>query len=142
MFQYALTLSLNYNKIKKKELENIFKKIKHEDTDFSSHQRDWNNFEQNNESLALNVLFATLSNEEIMLAYKPEHNFKWENNLLLLMITDHDAKYYYFAVKSKLELHSSEWLISKKEAILNGDNCFQNALNDALDYQRNKTDPP
>ena len=99
MFQYALTLSLNYNKIKKKELKNIFKKIKHEDTDFLSHQRDWNNFEQNNESIALNVLFASLSNEEIMLAYKSEHNFKWENNLLLLMITNHDAKYYYFAVK-------------------------------------------
>ena len=25
-----------------------------------------------------------------------------------------DKKYYYFAVKSKLELHSSEWLKSKK----------------------------
>ena len=34
MFQYALTLSLNYNKIKKKELENIFKTMKHEDIDF------------------------------------------------------------------------------------------------------------
>ena len=70
MFQYALTLSLTYKQIEKKELKNIFKKIKHEDTDFLSHQRDWNNFEQNNESIALNVLFASLSNEEIMLAYK------------------------------------------------------------------------
>ena len=25
----------------KKEFENIFKKIKHEDKDFSSHKRDW-----------------------------------------------------------------------------------------------------
>ena len=58
------------------------------------------------------------------------------------MITDQDAKYYYFAVKSKLELDSSEWLRRKKEVVLNGDNCFQNALNDALDYQRNKTDSP
>ena len=56
------------------------------------------------------------------------------------MIND-DEKYYYFAVKSKLELYSSEWLRSKKEAIINGDNCFQNALNDALDYQRIKKDP-
>ena len=39
-FRYAITSSLNYNKIKKKELENIFKKTKHEDIDFSSHQRD------------------------------------------------------------------------------------------------------
>ena len=27
---------------------------------------------------------------------------------------DDDGKYYYFAVKSKLELYSSEWLKSKK----------------------------
>ena len=27
---------------------------------------------------------------------------------------DDDEKYYYFAVKSKLELYSSEWLRSKK----------------------------
>ena len=39
-FWYAITSSLNYNKIKKKELENIFKKTKHENIDFSSHQRD------------------------------------------------------------------------------------------------------
>ena len=45
---------------------------------------------------------------------------------------DDNEKYYYFAVGSKLELYSSEWLRSKKEAIINGDNCFQNALNDAL----------
>ena len=55
------------------------------------------------------------------------------------MINDGE-KYYYFAVKSKLELYSSGWLRSKKEAITNGDNCFQNALNDALDYQRIKKD--
>ena len=54
---------------------------------------------------------------------------------------DDDEKYYYFGVKGKLELCSSEWLRSKKEAIINGDNCFQNALNDALDYQRIKKDP-
>ena len=72
-----------------------------------------------------------------MLVYKSEHNFKRENNMLLLMIND-DEKYY-FAVKSKLELYSSEWLRSKKEAIINGDNCFQNALNDALDYQSIKS---
>ena len=56
------------------------------------------------------------------------------------MVND-DEKYYYFAVKSKLELHSSEWLRSKTESITNGDNCFQNASNDALDYQRIKKDP-
>ena len=56
------------------------------------------------------------------------------------MIND-DEKYYYFAVKSKLELYSSEWLRSKKESITNEDSCFQNSLNDSLDYQRIKKKP-
>ena len=39
------------------------------------------------------------------------------------------------------ELCSLGWLRSKKEAIINGDNCFQNALNDALNYQNIEKDP-
>ena len=124
----------------KKEFENIFKKMKHKDKDFSSQQRDWQNFEQNNRSIALYVLFASQNSEEITLVCKSEHNFKRENKVLLLMI-NYDEKCYYFAVKSKLELYSSEWLRSKKESITNGDNCFQNALNDSLDYQRIKKHP-
>ena len=134
-FQDALGLS--YNEIRKKRLENILKRIRHEDTDFSSHQRDWENFERNNESIALNVLFASQNSEEITLVYKSEYNFKRKNNMLFLMINDDDdsEKYYFFAVKSKFQLYLSEWLRSKKEAIINSDNCFQNALNDALGFQ-------
>ena len=51
-----------------------------------------------------------------------------------------DDEKYYFAVKSKLELYSSEWLRSKKESITNEGNCFQNTLNDSLDFQRIKND--
>ena len=58
----------------------------------------------------------------------------------MLLIND-DEKYYYFVIKSKLELYSSKWLRNKKQSITNGDDCFQNALNDALDYQRIKKDP-
>ena len=53
------------------------------------------------------------------------------------MIND-DEKYYCFAVKSKLELYSSEWLRNKKQPTTEGDKCFQNALNDVLDYQKIK----
>ena len=49
------------------------------------------------------------------------------------MINDNEKCY--IAVKNKLELYSSEWLRSKKESITNGDNYYQNALDDALDYQ-------
>ena len=51
---------------------------------------------------------------------------------------NYDEQYHYFAVKNKLELYSTEWLRSKKESITNEDHCFQNALNDSLDYQRIK----
>ena len=89
--------------------------MKHEDNDFSSHKRDWENFEQNNESIALNVLFSSKDSEEITFLYKSEYNLDRENKVLLLMINDNDnEKYYYFVIKSKLELYSSEWLRSKK----------------------------
>ena len=57
------------------------------------------------------------------------------------MINDDDEKYYYLPVNSKLELSSSEWLRSKKESITSEDNCFQNALNDSLNYQTIETNP-
>ena len=78
----------------KKEFENIFKKIKHEDKDFSSHKRDWKNFEQNNESIALNALFSSKdstkphSKKEIELAYTSKYNYKHKKQVILLMITD------------------------------------------------------
>ena len=57
------------------------------------------------------------------------------------MTNDEAKKCYYFAVKNELELYSSEWLKNKKAAIVNDDNCFQNAVNDALNYQKIKKDP-
>ena len=76
--RWSTSSALDYNEIIKKEFENIFKKIKHEDKDFSSHKRGWENFEQNNESIALNFLFASIHIEEITLVYKSEHNLERE----------------------------------------------------------------
>ena len=70
--RWSIISALSYNDIMKKEFENIFKKIKHEDTDFLSQKRDWGNFEQKNESIALTVLFALKDSEEITLLYKSE----------------------------------------------------------------------
>ena len=39
------------------------------------------------------------------------------------------------------ELNSLGWLRGKKEAIINNDNSFQNALDDALTYQTIETHP-
>ena len=74
--RWSIISALNYKEITKKEFENIFKKIKHEDKGFSSQQGDWENFEQNNESIALNVLFSSQDSEDIMLIHKSENNYK------------------------------------------------------------------
>ena len=114
--------------------------IKRSNIDFSSDQRDWKEFEQNNTSIALNVLFVSYNSEEIKLAYKSNYN-KRKNQVILLMINNEANNCYYFAVKNLSELYSLGWLRSKKEAIINSHNCFQNALNDALNYQNIKKDP-
>ena len=51
------------------------------------------------------------------------------------MINDEANNCYYFAIKNLSELNSLGWLRGKKEAIINGDNDFQNALDDELFYQ-------
>ena len=72
--RWSTICALNYNEIMKKEFENIVKNIKYEYKGFSLQKRDWENFEQNNESIALNVLFSSQDNEKITLIYKSEHN--------------------------------------------------------------------
>ena len=44
-FQWSIISRLNYNKTKEKELKKI-EKFRRVDTDFSSYQRDWEEFEQ------------------------------------------------------------------------------------------------
>ena len=84
-FKWSIISGLNYNKIKEKELKKILK-FKRVDTDFSSYQREWEEFEQNNTSVALNILFAPHNSEEVTLAYKLNYN-KCKNQVILLMLT-------------------------------------------------------
>ena len=60
-FKWSIISGLHYDKINEKYLKKI---------DFSSHQRDWEKVEQENDSIALSVLFVWYSSEEIKLAYK------------------------------------------------------------------------
>ena len=66
--------------------------------DFPSDSKDWKKLEQNNKTIALNILFLPYT-KKIRLAYKSKHNFKRENQVILLMITD-GKKWHYLAVKS------------------------------------------
>ena len=57
------------------------------------------------------------------------------------MINDETSNCHYFSVKNLSELNSLGWLQGKKEAIINNDNSFQNALDDALNYQTIEENP-
>ena len=76
-----------------------FLKFKKVDIDLSSHQRYWENFEQENNLVAINVLFVSHKSKEIKLAYKSSYN-KRKNRVILLMISDEVNNYYYFAIKN------------------------------------------
>ena len=107
-FQWSIIAGLNYNSIKGKELKKLLK-FRRVDTDVSPHQRDWEKFEQENNSIALNVLFVSYNSEEIKLAYKSICN-KRKNQVILLMINDEANNCYYFAIKNLSELNSLRWL--------------------------------
>ena len=123
-FQWSIIAALNYNNMKEKELKKLLKS-RRVDTNFSSHQRDWGNFEQENNSIALNVLFVSHNSEEMKLAYKSIYN-RCKNQVILLIINDEANNYYYFTIKNLSELNSLGWLQSKKEAIINNNNTNNN----------------
>ena len=102
-FQYALTITLNYQNIginpqRISKIKPFIDQYNWKEIDFPSHSKDWKKFEQNNKTIALNILFVPHNTEKIRLAYKSKHNFKRENQVILLMITD-GKKWHYLAVK-------------------------------------------
>ena len=126
-FQYALTVALNYEKIKK-DLQRISKikpfidQYNRKDIDFPSHSKDWKKIESNNKLIALNILYVLHNTEKIRHACKSKYNLKRENQVILLMITDGE-KWHCLAVKPLSALFRG---ITSNN---NGDfyclNCFQ-----------------
>ena len=110
-FQWAIIAGLNYNKIKGKELRKL-PKFNRVDTDFSSYQREWEEFEQENTSIVLNTLFVSHNSEEVKLAYNSSSN-RQKNQVILLKINDEANNS--FAVKKLPELNSLAWLQGKEE---------------------------
>ena len=102
-FQYALTVPLNYQNIKKysqriSKIKPFINQYDWKEINFPSHKEDWKNFEINNKSIALTTLFVPYNAENIRLAYKSKYNFKHENPVILLMITG-GKRWHYLAVK-------------------------------------------
>ena len=71
------------------------------------------------------------NSEEIKLAYKLNYN-KCKDQAISLMINNEANNCYYFVVKNVADKYFWGWLRSKKEAITNGDDDFQNALDNLI----------
>ena len=59
-FQYAVTVALNYEQIKKdpqriSKIKPFIEQYDWKKTDFPSHKRDWKKFKLNNKLIALNI---------------------------------------------------------------------------------------
>ena len=64
-FQYALTVALNYGQIKKdpqriSKINPFIDQHNWKEIDFPSHKKDWNKFESNNKSIALNIFMCLI----------------------------------------------------------------------------------
>ena len=92
-FQYALTVALNYEQIKKdpqriSKIKPFIEQYDWKEIDFPSHKKDWKKFELNNKSITLNVLYVPYNTEQIRHAYKTKYYLKDENPVIFLISTD------------------------------------------------------
>ena len=90
--QYALTVALNHQNIANSpqrisKIKPFINQYNWKEIDFPSHSKDWKKFEQSNKTIALNILFVPHNTKQIRPAYISKHNFKCENQVILLMIT-------------------------------------------------------
>ena len=62
--------------------------------------KDWKKFEQNNKTIALNVLFISHNTKQIRQACISKYNHELANQVILLMITNDNENWHHLAVKS------------------------------------------
>ena len=102
-FQYAVTLALNLDNIKKdpqrvSKIKPFIEKYNWGDIDFPSTSKDWKKFECNNE-VELNILYVPYNTKQINIAYKSKNNLTQKRQIILLMISD-GPKWHYLVVKN------------------------------------------
>ena len=102
-FQYAMTLSLNFDNIEKNpqrisKIKPFIDQYNWKDTDFPPTNKDWRKLELNND-IALNILYIPHNTKKIQLAYRSKNNLTSDKQIILLMITDGE-KWHYLVVKN------------------------------------------
>ena len=99
MHQIIKTLKKKKNPQRISKIKPFIDQYNWKETDFPTHSKDWKEFELNNKTIALNILFVPYNTKKIGLANKSKHDFKRQNQVILLTITD-GKKWYCLAVKS------------------------------------------
>ena len=102
-FQYAVTLALNLDKIKKvpqrlSKIKPFIDQYNWKDIDFPSASKDWRKFELNNR-IALNILYVPHNTRKVNVAYRSKNNLTCDKQVVLLIITDGE-KWHYLVVKN------------------------------------------
>ena len=114
-FQNALDDALNYQTIEThperiSKLKPYINKYNWKGINFPATPKDWKKFEQNNKTIALNVLYIPRNTKTISVAYRSEYNNKRKKQGVLLMVTN-GKKYHYLAVTNLLhcfkEIHQT-----------------------------------
>ena len=82
-FQYAVTVTLNHNKINNhsqrvSKIKPFIDQYNWNDIGFPSTSKDWKKFELNNELIALKILYVPHKTGKIHLGYKSRHNLTRE----------------------------------------------------------------
>ena len=98
------TVALDYDKIENHSericnIKSFITKCNWKEINFPSHSKDWQKFEQNNKTIALNILYVPYNTEEIRLALKSKYNHKRDNQVILLIITD-GKKWHYLSFEN------------------------------------------
>ena len=94
-FQYAVTVALNYEEIRKDlqritKIKSFINKYNCEVVNFPSEKDDWKKFEKNNVRIALNVSYA--KKEKLYTAYVSKSDSNGEKQVILLMISNGEKR--------------------------------------------------
>ena len=104
-FKYAITVALNNEKIGKNpqritKIKPFIDTYNWNNIKFPSQSNDWKKVEQSNRTIALNISYVSYNTKQIRRpAYISKYNYKHDNQVILLTITDNE-KWHYLAVKN------------------------------------------
>ena len=104
-FQYAVALNhqnIENNPQRISKIKLFVDQYNWKEINFPWHSKDWKKYEQN-KKIALDILLVPHNTKQARHTYKSKHNFKCENQVILLMITD--STKWHLTVKSFSALH-------------------------------------